>query len=427
MDEPEGAKSAAAAAAAAAAAKHQCGVCVGDARKVLTCPGCAFSSCHPCQKRYGRPSCMQCRELFPRRFARDNLGATYVRSVLDRELHAQTIEAERQALPSAQPHVDWELEKRRILSRRRFGDLTPLPTKPLVVGSNVVGGFACPVLECRGFVYWVEGVPHCGTCKVRVCGSCREVDDSSGSSGHACDVRTLETLALLARDTKACPACKTPIHKTEGCDHMKCTYCGVHFSYRTLRVMATSTNHHYNDAGPIRDAGRGGAAAAAAAATECTDDGQLDDGIPRDVFAGPPALVRTLYEDRDCVRYLCETMFDEDKIVAKANVTLHELRVRYLLNELPEKGWIAKIVAAKMTREGSLARAFLLRTVLGELKSLQRAAHHRTLTSVQIVAQLETTYEMVDSNFQEVHDTYGGTVVRMRSKTDPVDAPPVRI
>ena len=396
-----------------------CNVCVTERNtaKFITCPGCEFSSCMTCQKSYGRPSCMQCRCMFSRRFARMHFGATYVTHVLKPELHAERIEAERQLLPGTQPFVDWELNRRAIASRLRFGEKVLLPPKPPIPNVDVATGFACPSNGCRGFVY--KGA--CGTCKIVICIRCREAHGSE----RTCDPRIVESIALIERDCKPCPSCKTLIHKTEGCDHMKCTYCGVHFAYRSLRIMKTSTNHHYNTAAPIRAQNQ-------QIQQECVaEDEQLDDGIPRDIFAGPRALIKVLYDDRDCIRFIKESMYDDDKIVAKAHMSLHNLRLKYLLSEIKETAWIRGIVLAQEVRDASLARSFLLSLLLQETKALQRAAHHSTVSNVTTIstslATLATLYKMIDDNLQEIKEEYGGPNMRMRTPLDPPGAPPIRM
>ena len=403
--------------------KVDCGVCVTAtaAARFITCPTCGFSCCHGCQRRYERPACMQCREILPRRVAK-SLGAEYVRDVLKPEVHAREIAAERHALPSAQEHVDWELEKRRLSARRRFGDATPLPPQPPIPnvenGTEAKHAFACPSSDCRGFVFKNE----CGTCKAKACMTCRELVQSL--SDHVCNPDIVETLKLMTRDCKPCPSCKTPIHKSEGCDHMRCTFCGTRFSYRTLKVMAANTNHHYNDTTLLRPAS---IANPGGSNGGCDGDDNDDaaDAIPRDAYRGPSELIDSLYNDRDCIVYIKSCFFEDEKIVTKAYLALHALRVRYLLNELDEKSWIKRIIAAHETRDGALARASLMGIILAETKSLQRAAHRGASTTSVIKKHLEEVYAMVDENLKEIHAEFGGSLMRMRRSDDPVGTPPV--
>jgi len=91
----------------------------------------------------------------------------------------------------------------------------------------------CPVNECRGFVNKEneEGINKCGICKVVVCKKCRVVKNDP--KNHECDPDVLATIKMLAKDTKNCPNCTTPIFKINGCDQMYCTQCHTAFSWKS--------------------------------------------------------------------------------------------------------------------------------------------------------------------------------------------------
>lgn len=64
--------------------------------------------------------------------------------------------------------------------------------------------------------------------------------------GHVCDEKTLETVKLLASDTKSCPTCTTLITKIDGCDQMWCTQCQTAFSWNTNEIVKGRVhNPHY--------------------------------------------------------------------------------------------------------------------------------------------------------------------------------------
>ena len=379
-----------------------CGVCTEATPKLITCPSCDFATCKSCQKRYEKPACMLCRVNFSREFCRFHFGSVYVSKVYRPFAHSIRLEAERFALPAAQPFVDWELNRRKIVENRRFGMYTPIPAKPARPPEPESGnGFACPSSECRGFVF----AGKCGLCRKKVCAHCREFSQDE----HVCDANTVETLKALAKDTKSCPNCRTPIHKTEGCDHMKCTFCGSHFSYKTLRVLKTSTNHHYDAAAPIN----------ASTSTNAADLCELDfsDGIPRDAFSGPRDLVKLLYDDRDTILFMFESCFEEEKIIAKASDALHDARVRFLLKEISETRWSSTIMKLSDVRDRGLACAEILRLLLVELKLLQHEAHS-SRDSANIKVKLVNLYAMARGSFDRVHDEFSGERISVRSMED---------
>jgi hypothetical protein len=97
----------------------------------------------------------------------------------------------------------------------------------------------CPA-KCRGFVD-TEG--RCALCQHQFCLRCHEELDGAG---HACNPETIETVQLLARETKPCPNCLTNIYKIDGCDQMWCTVCQTPFSWMTgKKEEGRVHNPHY--------------------------------------------------------------------------------------------------------------------------------------------------------------------------------------
>jgi hypothetical protein len=103
---------------------------------------------------------------------------------------------------------------------------------------------ACPAAECRGFL---STAWKCGLCDVWVCPDCHEVKGQCKDADHVCDANTLESVKLLAADTRQCPKCPTMIFKISGCDQMYCTQCHTAFSWRTGQVETGVIHnpHHY--------------------------------------------------------------------------------------------------------------------------------------------------------------------------------------
>ena len=100
----------------------------------------------------------------------------------------------------------------------------------------------CPDGECRGFLstQW-----KCGVCEKWSCHICHEVKGLHRDIEHECNPDNVATAALLSRDTKPCPNCRSGIFKIDGCDQMWCTQCHTAFSWRTGRIENTVHNPHY--------------------------------------------------------------------------------------------------------------------------------------------------------------------------------------
>jgi hypothetical protein len=103
----------------------------------------------------------------------------------------------------------------------------------------------CPLPECPGLL----GDDYkCIACNVKTCNKCFEIIKLKPNEEHVCNQETIDTIALLQKDTKPCPKCSTLIHRIEGCYQMWCTCCHVTFHYNTLEILNEKIhNPHYTD------------------------------------------------------------------------------------------------------------------------------------------------------------------------------------
>ena len=108
--------------------------------------------------------------------------------------------------------------------------------------SNSYNGRICGDSNCRGYLsnQW-----KCGVCDKYTCKDCNVIKESRDDINHVCKKEDVETMKLLAKDTKSCPKCKVPIFKIEGCDQMWCTECHTAFSWRTGNIETRIHNPHY--------------------------------------------------------------------------------------------------------------------------------------------------------------------------------------
>lgn len=134
--------------------------------------------------------------------------------------HAETIHPEIQRLQNDMEHTHRELEL------VRDGGV-PLSMRFVR---------KCPLEMCKGFL---NNEWFCGLCEAYYCKACNErhTDD------HVCNPETVQTMALLGKDTKPCPKCGTMIHKIDGCSQMWCTECHTAFNW-TTGIIETGRIHN---------------------------------------------------------------------------------------------------------------------------------------------------------------------------------------
>ena len=206
---------------------------------------------------------------------------------------------------------------------------------------------ACPGADCRGFL---STAYKCGTCQVRFCPDCRE----QKAEGHTCDPALVETIKAIVADSKPCPCCGFPISRVSGCDQMYCTQCDTPFSYTTGTVVkGVIHNPHYYE--------RMHAAAAAAAASNSAAGGGQTGGStggptagcpgagagaggrvnwPREPYSSTNRDIRDNYHLRvlyQAGRHVQEVVLEEQLRLPATDNT--DLRVKYLLKDLDEKGF----------------------------------------------------------------------------------------
>lgn len=98
---------------------------------------------------------------------------------------------------------------------------------------------ACPASGCRGFL---ADDFSCPMCSINVCKDCHETLEGA----HVCNADTVASVKALAAEARPCPTCAASISKIDGCDQMWCTQCQTTFSWRTgLKEQGHTHNPHY--------------------------------------------------------------------------------------------------------------------------------------------------------------------------------------
>ncbi|KAG1738129.1 uncharacterized protein EDB91DRAFT_466018 [Suillus paluster] len=98
----------------------------------------------------------------------------------------------------------------------------------------------CPTPDCAQ-VYRAtpaSAILQCPSCLVRICSGCH----AEAHDGLTCEERDVAEDKLFhewtaTHDVKNCPGCKTPIERSEGCNHMTCTRCQTHICWECLATF----------------------------------------------------------------------------------------------------------------------------------------------------------------------------------------------
>lgn len=255
-------------------------------RKPVTCPFCEFTACTICLKKYLTTGlldahCMGCRRAWNDEFLDMNFTKAFRTGAYKKHREDVLLDREIALLPTRQPRVEamvklreaeeenrkinvalreWEVKRQEILrnsstitrkitrySAESQGRAPPAWT--LAEGEKAGGAerakfiMKCPDGECRGFL---STAYKCGTCQRWACPDCLVVKGLEKEAPHTCDPGVKDTVALIIKESKACPKCGERISKIDGCDQMWCVDCHTAFSWTTGQlVTGVVHNPHY--------------------------------------------------------------------------------------------------------------------------------------------------------------------------------------
>lgn len=246
--------------ASAAACSICCETFNKSSHKQIQCRFCDFEFCSGCEKRFllesfNDPACMSCKKGFTREHLKDMLPKTFLIGEFKKHRENILYEREKCLLPETQAKMEKVKELDGGISdvvgeiavlQARLAELQTEKTRILKPGAKVERrGFVrkCPGENCKGFL---SSAWKCGLCEVNVCKDCLEIKEKGKEDEHECDPDNVKTAALLAKDTKPCPACGEVIFKISGCPQMWCTTCHTAFDWNTLRIEKGHIhNPHY--------------------------------------------------------------------------------------------------------------------------------------------------------------------------------------
>ena len=245
-----------------------CSVCC-ETVKCTECPYCRFAACSGCASTFllglsKDPHCMSCNKLWDREVLLNLLGKSFVNGKHKWHRENLLFEREKSLFPQTQVIIMREnkfieLEKiREDTIKEIVMETGKVPNKwhpKLLEIRNVrdilMNGQTdkakpkkkfvrkCPVGDCKGFLStsW-----KCGLCEHNICKDCNEIK----TKDHVCDPGNVDTVKLLAKDTKPCPECGEMIFKASGCSQMWCTACHCVFDWNTMEIeTGVVHNPHY--------------------------------------------------------------------------------------------------------------------------------------------------------------------------------------
>ena len=234
-----------------------CPICCETTKKLTKCGFCDFEVCLTCVKSFilGRPdipSCMGCKREWNYDYIGRNFTKSFVNGEYKTHLKNFLFDRERARFPEAQAEIVAEDTLNGIKSEIESLKLALSLKREELYLATAGGGLTheakgtyrhpCAYPECRGFL---GGNWNCGICKNTTCKDCR----CPLAEDHKCDEDVKKTVALLKKDTRPCPSCGIPIHKTEGCDQMWCTECNTAFSWQKGTILTGNIhNPHFFEA-----------------------------------------------------------------------------------------------------------------------------------------------------------------------------------
>lgn len=324
----------------------ECTICYTENKetsrlKKIECKNCNYIVCSACQKNYGKLECSSCHVLFSKKFGYEKLGKTFVNNNIKQNELKEIMIQQRNELGSIAPLVEWThicnivkanankagvnvvyYNDAGIVVKRGF---PPKPERTVLSKKSI----NCPIKTCAGVI--ISG--ECNFCHKKICNECECILEEN----HECDPNILKNIKEVRESTKKCPKCNTLIHKTEGCDHMHCTYCGTHFSYKYLTILLNSSNYHYQNR-MIRQ-------------TEQINDCNTrlsNPRIPLDIMNQTiqkykcdvdNEMIEILYDITTKIRYLMTTEYNLNTIAYKSRDKYDELQIKYAMKEINDKQW----------------------------------------------------------------------------------------
>ena len=349
---------------------------------------------------------MNCKLVFTKHFLQQ-CDATLIKQIYKPYSQHLLWEREKGLLPQTQHLVDWEVQVEALKKRLRFGERVVFPKKPLVLLSSSGQIFPCPSTDCRGFVTG----KRCAVCKHDVCVRCHEFDGAE----HECNPATLESLAMLSKDSRPCPSCAALIFRSTGCNHMFCTNCRTHFDWESGHTLKTSSNGHYNTTEAFNK-NVNMISKTTMPLGECMDP--MSNAVPESVIptaARERNLYRLLYKETATIRLIMDSMFHVEKLLRQHEEGMIQVRINFLRNKINEEGAKSKIYSLEQQYEKKLHTIDILTQLLGSLNEVQmgwRQGNFNEDEEQKLLPFVQRLLKACEEACVALHDEYGGATLK---------------
>jgi len=244
----------------------------------------------------------------------------------------------------------------------------------------------CPDGECRGFL---STAYKCGTCQKWACSDCMVIKGLEKDTPHTCEPGQKETVALIIKESKACPKCGERISKIDGCDQMWCVDCHTAFSWVTGAIVnGIVHNPHYYEY--LRKQG-GGAAPRNAGDVPCG-------GIPyyRHIYAAVDKLDEPTKKIVQAIHRVTSEISDERIQAYQGHFNVNDngdLGVQYLMKDIDKEAMKKELVKRELKRNKQLAiRAILEMFVNTSTMMLSQIVNDKP-TKIEDISPLLLAYE----------------------------------
>jgi hypothetical protein len=438
---------------------QECAVCTEKfnltVRKRIKCKYCSYESCRECNVHYltsagGDAKCMNCQKIWIRDDMIDMFGKGFVDSVYKKVRGQYLYDMLKLRIPELQPLAlrfrtaraeYWEALRRRdhhllyrqievgkianVVNDRSMNFFSEGGVKPTgeIAADRVVK--RCP---CNGMV--MRSNMKCGNCEMQYCKDCLEQKED----GHKCDEATVQTVTLLARDTKPCPKCTCAITKIDGCDQMWCPECKTAFSWNTGKIeTGLIHNPHYyqwmRQNGGQEELERQARAREEAHENEC---GDITYQQGTSIIARLMTRIGTIRDMgarcqlSDMIRFCSHVQAVEipDYLIKmERNQRVDDLIIKFLLNDIGEKELVSEI----MKRDKAASKARDIMTVLQTFRLVILNSFvqiHRAIKNdvpemlVQSMERFTDIVEFCNKSFDRIHEVYADTAALHIYKTD---------
>lgn len=246
----------------------ECPVCIEKITpsKKVECDFCQYIVCVKCTETYltntaDDANCMNCKHMWNREILMSKLPKTWINGEYKRYREHVLLERETAMMPTTQPHVEQEKQRRknvevlhklnaeRVNLKRKLNDLNRIifdvsrNLNPPLDTEKRSFFHRCGDPECRGFL---SSAWKCNICDKYTCNECNVIKGFERDAHHVCDENDKLTMQAIKADSKKCPGCAQYIFKIDGCDQMWCTGCHTAFSWRTGQIINGSIhNPHF--------------------------------------------------------------------------------------------------------------------------------------------------------------------------------------